>query len=151
MMKIKRPWKELLILLAMAGFAGLATKAFHPLAPAFYLQNQPLAEDEVTWAVVQERWGGEVIWLDARQAAEYEKGHIPGAKLLNEQGWTDQLWEIWSVLETGTTPVVVYCDSRSCKASRKVADRLRQNTGREEIYILRGGWAEYRNATAEGG
>jgi rhodanese-related sulfurtransferase len=134
---------EVVILLGLAGTGGVLTKAFHPLAPALYLQNEPLREDEVTLEDVAERWGEGVIWIDARQVAEFEAGHIPGALLLNEQGWTEQLWEIWPQLETGTTPVVVYCDSRACHASRKIAERLRQNTGREEIYVLKGGWAEY--------
>jgi rhodanese-related sulfurtransferase len=134
---------EMAILLALAGMGALLTKGFHPLAPALYLQNEPLSEDEVTMEMVAERWGEEVIWIDARQGEAYEEGHIPGALLLNEQGWTDQLWEIWPALETGSTPVVVYCDSRACHASRKIAERLRQNTGREGIYVLKGGWAEY--------
>jgi rhodanese-related sulfurtransferase len=139
---------EIGVLLLLAGGGALLTKAFHPLAPALYLQNEPLSEDEVTLLIVAERWGDEVIWIDARQREDFEKGHIPGAMLLNEQGWTDQLWEIWPTLETGDVPVVVYCDSRACHASRKIADRLRQNTGREGIFVLKGGWAEYEKAQA---
>ncbi|MEM9081618.1 MAG: rhodanese-like domain-containing protein [Verrucomicrobiota bacterium] len=121
----------------------MATKTFHPLAPALYLQNEPLRDDEVTLELVSERWGEEVIWIDARQQDAYEAGHIEGAFLLNKQGWTDQLWEIWTVLESATKPVVVYCDSGGCKASREVADRLRSTTPLEDVYVLRGGWDGY--------
>ncbi|MEM7145456.1 MAG: rhodanese-like domain-containing protein [Verrucomicrobiota bacterium] len=144
-MKWKRGFREALVLLGLAALGAVAVKAFHPYAPALYLQNEPLREDEVTVEMVAERWGEEgVIWIDARQVVEFEAGHIPGAMLLNKQGWTDQLWEIWSVLEAGDIPVVVYCDSAACKASREIAERLRQNTGRGEVYTLRGGWEAYR-------
>ncbi len=36
-------------------------------------------------------WGKDVLWVDARPAEEYHLEHVPGAILLNLEGW-DQLF-----------------------------------------------------------
>jgi len=137
---------EAVAIVGVALAAGGLTKIWHPRAPALYLQNEPLARNEVTLEEVGERWSGEVIWIDARSRAEYEKGHHPGALLLNEEEWTDLLLQHEEILFGSETPVVVYCAARVCEASRKVTERLRQNTPREEVYFLRGGWKVLKDA-----
>lgn len=127
-------------MLAVATVGAALTKVFHPKAPALYLQNEPLKEDEVTLDLVEAQWEGEVIWIDARSAEEYAEAHHPGALLLNEEGWNDQLWEHHEVIQEGTRPIVVYCATHACDASRRVARRLRENMGLGDVWVLRGGW-----------
>ena len=66
-----------LVLLSAA--AGALSYRLHPRAPALYLFEETVAEDEVNIAMVRdlERHGG-VLWIDARSRAEYEKMHSPG-------------------------------------------------------------------------
>ena len=134
------------LIVALAAAGGGLTKLWHPRAPAWYLQDEPLARNEVTLEQVGERWAGEVVWVDARVRGEYEKGHHPGALLLNEEEWSDLLWKHAEILQIGEKPVVVYCSGQACEASRKVAQRLRESMGMEEVYFLRGGWKVLREA-----
>lgn len=82
------------------------------------------------------------LWVDARPRQEYEKEHIPGALLLNEDEWNRQLPELlaqWSAEQV----VIVYCSSLQCKASQAVARRLHEETGME-VKILKGGWEAWK-------
>ncbi len=90
-----------------------------------------------------------MLWIDARTRAEFEKGHHPGAILLNEEEWTELLWKRVEVIQASERPLVVYCAGRACEASRKVTQRLRESMGLEEVYFLRGGWDALRASSEE--
>ena len=141
---------EASVIVALASVAGGLTKLWHPRAPAWYQSSEPLAQNEVTLDQIEEGWGGKVIWIDARQRSEYEKGHHPGALLLNEEEWADLLWSHAEILQSGDKPAIVYCAGQACAASRKVAQRLRESMGMEEVYYLRGGWKALRAVRNEG-
>ena len=84
-------------------------------------------------------WGGDAIWVDARPEEEFEKQHVPGAILLNEDRWNEMLPRMlatWSPEKR----VVVYCSSESCGASREVARRLREEARLQNVFVLEGGW-----------
>lgn len=86
-------------------------------------------------------------WVDARGRTAYEEDHIPEALLLNEDNW-DDLFEQFIVSWDGISTIVVYCDSRTCAASKGVAERLKTSLGLEEVWVLKGGWEtwlEHRN------
>jgi len=86
-----------------------------------------------------------VIWVDARSADEFAKDHIPGALLLNESNWDALFPDFLDAWQPGER-VVVYCSSLSCQASNEVAERLREEAGFEEIYVLKGGWEAWQAA-----
>ena len=82
------------------------------------------------------------LWIDARSASDYALNHVPSAVLLNEDQWQTLLPTVLEKWEPGQV-AIVYCSSRSCKASRDVAERLRQyNLGR--VYVLKGGWETWK-------
>lgn len=137
---LRRMILEAVVIACIAGTAGAAAYHLHPLAPALYLNDEPLAADEVDLAAIAERWNGDVLWIDARPSAEYTASHVPGAIPLNEQDWDASLWEHADALLSSDKPIVVYCGAFACQASRKIADRLRTSVGLPEVYILRGGW-----------
>ena len=132
----------ILVLLSLA--AAVATQWLHPGAPSWYLVEAPLRSDEVNLAEVDQRWQGQVVWLDARPRDQFEKGHIPGAHLLNEQEFDTLVFENMKLLQhlqVEPKPVVVYCSGQSCKASHAVRDRLvTSSLVPENIYVLREGW-----------
>ncbi|MCB1211321.1 MAG: rhodanese-like domain-containing protein, partial [Verrucomicrobiales bacterium] len=107
----------------------------------------PLADDEVDLAEVEQRWKGAVLWLDARPRDQFEKGHIPGAHLLNEQEFDELVLVNIDLLQGLTKPVVIYCSGQACKASHAVRDRL-VNTGiiHENVFVLRGGFPAWEAA-----
>lgn len=85
----------------------------------------------------------EVLWVDARSREAYEAEHIPGALLLNAAEWDDllvPLFDRWNP----DVPIVVYCDSASCDASQRVAERLRDEVGLEHVHVLKGGWSAWK-------
>lgn len=80
-----------------------------------------------------------VVWVDARNAAAFASGHVPGAVNLNLAAWETgfaAMLKQW----TPDRAVVVYCDDASCQASEEVAARLRGSAGLPEVYVLYGGW-----------
>ncbi len=80
-----------------------------------------------------------VLWIDARSRSEFDQGHIPGAVLLNEDHWDDLLPMVLEAWMPGQ-PLVIYCGSEECRASRQVAERLRVEAGLPDVHVLKGGW-----------
>lgn len=140
------PLTQVLILSVMAAASAVMTYGLHPRAPALYLSEAPLMKDEITWEQIQDRWQGQVIWLDARTADAFEKGHIPGARMLNEQGFNEQLLELLDTLQTSDQPVIIYCGGEKCEASRTIREKLLPMVALENCYILKGGWPAWQAA-----
>lgn len=79
------------------------------------------------------------LWLDARTRSAYEREHLEGALLLNEDEWEtgiEALLEVWSPERA----LIVYCDGGGCAASRQVALRLQEEFGMDAVYWLIDGW-----------
>ncbi|HEY5552845.1 MAG TPA: rhodanese-like domain-containing protein [Opitutaceae bacterium] len=125
-------------LVAVAVVLGGLSLAFNPAARAVLLDTP--REDEVTIAEAQ-ALGASTLWIDARSSSDYEAGHVEGALLLNEDAWVELLIPVIERWQPGT-PVVVYCDSHGCQASRQVAGRLRTEAGIDTAKVLRGEWSK---------
>lgn len=87
----------------------------------------------------------EVLWVDGRSRAAYEKGHYKDALHLDPGGtdYEEGLTQVLMVWDPAV-PVVVYCDDAGCGSSRELAKRLRTELGVETIYWLAGGWESLR-------
>ncbi len=141
-----RPIRQALVLLLLASAAAWATHEWHPRAPALYLIQEPLRNDEVSMQAIAERWQGKVLWIDARPQEQYDAGHVPEALLLNEQKFDDQLFSHLDILQTNTRPIIVYCSGARCDASRHVLERLKQTLPIENAFVLKGGWNAWQEA-----
>ncbi len=135
---------QAVVLVALAASAAVGAYHFHPRAPALYAVEEPPKKDEVTLKQIQEKWQGQVVWLDARPQDQYDKGHIPEARLLNEQAFDQQLLAMLDVLQTTTKPVIIYCGGERCDASRKMREKLLQMVPIEDCYVLKGGWPAWQ-------
>lgn len=82
------------------------------------------------------------LWVDAREEKLFRKGHIPGAIHLSETQWERGLESFLMSWSPGQI-VIVYCDSEACQSSKAVAERLRDETGIEDIKTLKGGWESW--------
>lgn len=142
-----RSISQAIILLLLASAAAWATHEWHPRAPALYLIQEPLRNDEVSMQVIAERWQGRVLWIDARPQEQFDAGHVPEALLLNEQKFDDQLFNYLDTLQTNTKPIIVYCSGAKCEASRHVLERLKQTLPIENAFVLKGGWNAWQQAT----
>jgi len=134
------------LLLLLAAAAAWATHAWHSRAPALYLTQEPLRNDEVSMQVIHERWKGEVLWIDARPQEQFDAGHAPGALLLNEQKFEEQLVGHLDALQTNQKPLVIYCSAAKCNASRQVLERLKQTLPIDNAFVLKGGWKAWEAA-----
>jgi rhodanese-related sulfurtransferase len=131
--------RQALILAALALLPGIGE--------AIYFRDKvswqsPIPASEMVTVAQARAWDGNTIWLDARPDAEFEREHIPGAVLLNEDRWHEllpQFLAAWSPEKR----VVVYCSSQSCNASREVARRLRDEARLKNVFVLQGGWEEW--------
>ncbi len=132
--------RQATFLILLAATAAWATHAWHPRAPALYLVEEPLRKDEVSMQVIQQRWQGKVLWIDARIQEQYDEAHIPGAVLLNEQHFEEQLFGLLDTLQTNTKPIILYCNAAKCDASRKILERLKQTLSIQNAFVLKGGW-----------
>lgn len=86
-----------------------------------------------------------VLWVDARSIEDYTLGHIPGAVRLTEDDWNELLPDLLKEWNPDSM-VVVYCGSRSCRASEEVAKRLREEVGLKGVFVLHGGWETWKGA-----
>jgi rhodanese-related sulfurtransferase len=128
--------RQALLLIALALVPGIGE--------AIYFRNKiswqsPIPASELVTVEQARSWGDNVIWVDARPDNEFERDHIPGAILLNEDRWNELLPQFlgqWSPEKR----ILVYCSAQSCNASRDVAKRLRDEAQLKNVFILDGGW-----------
>ncbi|MGE3245546.1 MAG: rhodanese-like domain-containing protein [Beijerinckiaceae bacterium] len=117
----------------IAGSLGIAMMAltFQPGAQAANVHildavlNEKAATNEVSTNEMRRimQSGGAIV-VDTRSRAEFEAGHIPGAKNLDAPA-AGQLSAMQRM--TGgdkTKPLVLYCNGPFCQASRRLADKL---------------------------
>ena len=116
------------------------------LVEAFYLRDKipwqsRVAESDFVDVATARGWGGNVLWVDARPADEFERDHVPGAVLLNEDRWSEALPQFLANDWSPEKKIVVYCSAASCNLAEDVARRLRAEAKLpNEIRILKGGW-----------
>jgi len=131
--------RQVLILAALALAPGVGEAVYfrHKIS----WQSAILPSELVTVDQAR-RWGGNVIWVDARPDEEFARDHVPSALSLNEDRWNELLPQVllnWSP----DKKVVVYCSAESCNAARDVAKRLRDETQLKYVFVLQGGWEEW--------
>jgi rhodanese-related sulfurtransferase len=81
---------------------------------------------------------GEAVFVDAREAGEYELGHIEGALSLDPLSFGQNFPALREQLE-GTTTIVTYCDGEYCELSRELAEQL-ESMGLQDVRVLKNGW-----------
>lgn len=87
---------------------------------------------------------GSAIILDARDAAEYAQGHIPGAINIPY----DRIPEYFDILNSQVpmdARVVVYCRSLTCDFSDQLATELKI-IGYRDVSVFSGGWDQWTTA-----
>lgn len=78
------------------------------------------------------------VFLDARPAEDYARGHIQGARSLPWHDADRAFLEATGDLDFAA-PIVTYCDGESCELSHDLALFLR-NAGFENVRVLVNGW-----------
>jgi rhodanese-related sulfurtransferase len=124
------------------------------LAPTAHADNKAIATDEMEAYLEFVDYGGDVIFaeqipkdewpkmvlIDARDPAQFAKGHIPGAINMD---WREVLAKRNAIPKN--KPVLIYCNTGSLSAQAGFALRV---AGWENVRILQGGMSEWQ---AKGG
>jgi rhodanese-related sulfurtransferase len=87
---------------------------------------------------------GAALFLDARDPAEYEAGHIPGAIRLTNADLASEP-ERAKTLPVAGRPIIVYCEGGECEASLEVARALVEG-GYRKVLVFTGGFPEWSAA-----
>ncbi len=103
-------------------------------------QTPVAASEMVTLAQAQ---SADALWIDARPQEDFEREHVPGAFLLNEDRWNELLPQVLAVWAPEKR-VIVYCSSDGCGSSREIAHRLRKEAGLTNVFVLEGGWEAWK-------
>ena len=132
---ITRALRQLALLLALALAPAIVSGAIQ----LRWQKPAALGENEVTLVTAQS-WGDKIVWVDARPRSKFERDHIPGAVLLNEDEWVRLVGPFLDEWEPGKN-IVVYCDGGSCDASHAVAKRIKEELQVESpVWVLHDGW-----------
>ena len=136
---IRKSLTQAFVLVSLAVIPALLCGLFHPRRPAWRVEALAPGEILLQTALAE---NDKVLWLDARPEADFQKDHIPGALLLNEEDWDNLLPQTLNAWRKGKV-IVVYCSSLQCHASDEVAKRLRAEAKLPEVYVLKGGWESW--------
>ena len=88
--------------------------------------------------------GRSAVFLDARSAEDYARGHIQGARSLPWQDIDQFFVDVSENLEL-ETPIVTYCDGETCKLSHDLAVYLK-DMGFMNVRVLVNGWSVWQAA-----
>ncbi len=97
---------------------------------------------------------GGIIFIDARNDDEYQRGHIPGAYHLDHMYPEKYLGGVLPACELAQQ-IVVYCHGGDCELSEFAAELLRKSAGvpNEKLFIYAGGinsWQAHKFAVESG-
>ena len=84
------------------------------------------------------------VFLDARSAEDYTRGHIKGARSLPWQDVDQFFIDVTQDLEL-ETPIITYCDGETCKLSHELAVYL-IDMGFMNVRVLVNGWSVWQTA-----
>jgi rhodanese-related sulfurtransferase len=87
-----------------------------------------------------------ILWVDAREEDAFEMATIPNALNLSPGSFESNLPIFFENWNPGMT-VLVFCDQQFCDSSHLVADRLREEIGVTEVFVLKGGWKAWNSGT----
>jgi rhodanese-related sulfurtransferase len=137
---VKSLLRQTLILLGLALLPAAGQAVYYRDKVSW---QTPVAASEMVTIAQARGWGDGAIWIDARPQEEFEREHVPGALLLNEDRWNELLPQVLAVWAPEKR-VVVYCSSESCGSSREIAHRLRKEAGLTNVFVLEGGWEAWK-------
>lgn len=128
--------RQILILLGLAFLPAIGQAIYYRNAASWH---HPPVDSALITVAQAKNWGDTVLWVDARPEEDFARDHIPGAVLLNEDEWDGHLRTLLSAWSP-ERKLVVYCSAQSCNASHAAAERLRNEVGLKNVYVLEGGW-----------
>jgi rhodanese-related sulfurtransferase len=98
----------------------------------------------ITWAEVKPLLESHaVVLVDARPAAAFAAGHVPGAVSLPEKS-APAVLAAFAALHAKDQRIVTYCSDKSCSASMRLAQSLTDHHGFQAVQFMPGGYQEWQ-------
>lgn len=144
---VKNSWRQMLIILLIGICAGLLGNELSPRGLPFKTPPKKTVEQKEYLSLEQANamWNlGTAFFLDAREPADFERGHIGNAFNLPAQSFADHFNKVSPML-TPESPLVLYCDGTECELSHHLRDKLHQ-LGYTNTHLLFNGWTAWRTA-----
>lgn len=133
------------LLLLLALIPAVINAWLNPNTPSW--NPMQLAEGELALEQLVD-WPYDYLLVDARSPEDFDTAHMPGAINLYAGEFDSQILNLLDVWMPDHS-VIVYCDSRQCGASEEIANRLREDFQMEKVFVLKGGWESWMEATTE--
>ncbi len=87
---------------------------------------------------------GAVVFVDARNDAAFEAGHIPGALQCDRYHLEDYIRDLLEYVYDADK-VIVYCNGGECEDSMYLCGELMEfDVPYESLYLYEGGWKEWK-------
>lgn len=144
---MKQVLLQALIIVLLGCGLGLAANQISPRGlPLIALPKQePAAEEFVALDQAAKLWhSGTAIFLDAREPADFDAGHIGNALNLPAHSFAQHFGEVAPIL-TPSSELVIYCDGKECDLSHRLKESLHQQ-GFTNTHLLFNGWTAWRAA-----
>jgi rhodanese-related sulfurtransferase len=136
----------LVIITASAAYSTWLLKGSPDEPPQVTCDSGKLKPDEICPQDVP----GNVLWVDARSRAEWEKDRVNGAILWNlDASENQQAFEAEAAMriaDVNSDLVVVYCGTEACGTSREVAKRVRSLELGPDVKVVYGGWKAIKDS-----
>lgn len=142
--------KDTVIIIIIAGAAGLAINLFHPegyvLESRSSLGERRIVEISAAEAKIK-RDSGAAVFVDARERAEYDYSRVPGAVSIPASG-AEAAKDAppWARYAGRPVEIVVYCDGPSCGAAADLAKIMVAGGYNRTVYVMREGFPGWEEA-----
>lgn len=152
----RRLFNEILFILMVAVVLGLVVNSLRPGGIRFFpspeesgnggaATEEPDKPREIPLdAALAAHGSADVLFADARPYADYEAGHIEGARHLpvnRFDTWIDRFIEKYPP----DTLIITYCDGPHCPLGQALAEQL-YFAGYDNVRYLHDGWSRWRDA-----
>lgn len=108
-------------------------------------QQMAVSNQVIAWFGDARRLTQRIVFVDARNEADYLAGHVPGAWLFNPYEPEKYFPAVMPVAQ-GAQIIVVYCHGGNCDDSLTAATLLKEVGVRgEKIYVYGGGMGEWES------
>ena len=151
--------KQIILILSLAIALGLLRSFFIDDPEFSLIKQERIIEEVVSFSLPDEMTdpmivnlefakyhfnAGSAVFIDARDAEDYESGHIQNAVNIPYDNYEDYEDVINGLDDSGI--YIIYCSGDECSLSIDLADYLYNEKLIDKLLIFEGGWPEWRDA-----
>ncbi len=145
---LKKPVREALVIIALAGVLGFAVNLYHPKGYTFIPVEEFAFRRIVRIGAAEAKIKfdrGSAVFIDSRSAHEFRESGIPGAVHIPGRPESSALAAIKanSAIFYEAVEPVIYCSDTACDSAEAVARLLISLGYQHSVYVVPGGLPEW--------